>query len=270
MHHHVIAASSWPSTSSCGSPTTSRTNATLGAAAESSILLDRLEASLLGRHDDVPEAVALRRVLSERKLPPRHAQDILTAFRMDVTKLRYRDWDDLMNYCSFRPCRSGALCWTCMARPRHMARQPMRSAPALQIINTCRTARRISDLGPLSTFRDALAATGATVEDLGQSGEHTCRSANAWQGLAAPHRQAARGRARLFGQHPRRPPRVRGGGDPGAGVPLVAMLRTRDPIERAGASHPSVLRPVGSWGLFSGARNRLGRVFAAPQAPRKA
>ena len=52
-------------------------------------LLDRLEASLLGRHDDVPEAVALRRVLSERKLPPRHAQDLLHAFRMDARKLRY-------------------------------------------------------------------------------------------------------------------------------------------------------------------------------------
>src|SRR5438128_8940541 len=38
-------------------------------------LLDRLEGGLLGRHDDVPEAVALRRGLSERKLPPRHAQD---------------------------------------------------------------------------------------------------------------------------------------------------------------------------------------------------
>jgi hypothetical protein len=30
--------------------------------------------------------------LAERGLPPRHAQDLLTAFRMDVTKLRYRDW----------------------------------------------------------------------------------------------------------------------------------------------------------------------------------
>src|SRR5262249_48956401 len=64
-------------------------------------LLDQLEGALLGRHDEVPEAVTLRRALTERKLPPRHAQDLLTAFRMDVTKLRYRDWDDLMNYCSY-------------------------------------------------------------------------------------------------------------------------------------------------------------------------
>src|SRR3954465_11514689 len=43
--------------------------------------LDRLEAGLLGRHDDIPVAVALRSVLQERKLSPRHAQDLLTAFR---------------------------------------------------------------------------------------------------------------------------------------------------------------------------------------------
>ena len=63
--------------------------------------LDALEASLLGRQDQIPVAVTLRSALRERNLPRRHALDLLTAFRMDVTKLRYRDWDDLMNYCSY-------------------------------------------------------------------------------------------------------------------------------------------------------------------------
>src|SRR5215467_13194050 len=48
--------------------------------------LDRLDANLLGNGDDNPEAVRLRAALAERGLPPRHAQDLLTAFRMDVTK----------------------------------------------------------------------------------------------------------------------------------------------------------------------------------------
>ena len=74
-------------------------------------LLDELEQGLLGTSDANPEAVALRRALSERRLSPRHAQDLLTAFRMDVTKLRYRDWDDLIDYCSLfgdagRPLRA--------------------------------------------------------------------------------------------------------------------------------------------------------------------
>src|SRR5205814_10140993 len=63
--------------------------------------LDRLEANLLGDGDDNSEAVRLRHALGRLGLPPRHAQDLLTAFRMDVTKLRYEDWDDLIHYCSF-------------------------------------------------------------------------------------------------------------------------------------------------------------------------
>src|SRR5438105_10038631 len=64
-------------------------------------LLDRLEAALLGKDEEIAEAVALRSALQARKLSPRHVQDLLTAFRMDVTNLRYRDWDDLMNYCAY-------------------------------------------------------------------------------------------------------------------------------------------------------------------------
>src|SRR6185503_6115555 len=63
--------------------------------------LDRLEANLLGNGDENAEAMRLRKTLAERGLPPRHAQDLLTAFRMDVTKLRYQDWDDLIHYCSY-------------------------------------------------------------------------------------------------------------------------------------------------------------------------
>src|ERR1700752_4616859 len=63
-------------------------------------LLDRLEASLMGTSDADPEGVRLRAVLAERALTPRHAQDLLAAFRLDVTKLRYAKWDELMHYCS--------------------------------------------------------------------------------------------------------------------------------------------------------------------------
>ena len=39
-------------------------------------LMDRLEATLLGRNDDDPVAVALRSQLAARQLTPRHAQDL--------------------------------------------------------------------------------------------------------------------------------------------------------------------------------------------------
>ena len=64
-------------------------------------LMARLEATLLGKSDEDPVGVALRAQLAARQLSPRHAQDLLTAFRMDVTKLRYRDWDDLIGYCTY-------------------------------------------------------------------------------------------------------------------------------------------------------------------------
>src|SRR4051812_15795097 len=41
-------------------------------------LLDELEAGLLGQDDSQPEAVALRKALAARGLPPRHARDLLT------------------------------------------------------------------------------------------------------------------------------------------------------------------------------------------------
>ena len=71
------------------------------AAAEKLAFLDLLEAELLGRGDSQAEAVNLRAALAQRSMPPRHALDLLTAFRMDVTKLRYDDWDDLIHYCRY-------------------------------------------------------------------------------------------------------------------------------------------------------------------------
>jgi phytoene/squalene synthetase len=55
----------------------------------------------LGRGDSQPEAVNLRRALAERSMPPRHALDVLIAFRMDVTKLRYENWDEVIHYCRY-------------------------------------------------------------------------------------------------------------------------------------------------------------------------
>jgi hydroxysqualene synthase len=64
--------------------------------------LDRMEAALLGEGglERNPEAAALRRALGERGLAPRHAQDLLEAFRLDAVKRRYADWNDLMSYCA--------------------------------------------------------------------------------------------------------------------------------------------------------------------------
>ncbi len=62
--------------------------------------LDRMEASLTGAASDDMLSVRLREQITERRLSPQHALDLLKAFRQDVTKLRYADWDELIGYCT--------------------------------------------------------------------------------------------------------------------------------------------------------------------------
>jgi phytoene/squalene synthetase len=50
---------------------------------------------------DSPAAAAMRESLLATGLTAEHCHDVLRAFRLDATKLRYRDWDDLMAYCRY-------------------------------------------------------------------------------------------------------------------------------------------------------------------------
>jgi hydroxysqualene synthase len=68
--------------------------------------LDRMAAVLDGAPgdapgDESPAASAMRRSLGETGTTAQHCHDVLHAFRLDATKLRYRDWDDLMEYCRY-------------------------------------------------------------------------------------------------------------------------------------------------------------------------
>jgi squalene synthase HpnC len=130
-------------------------------------LLDRLEAGLLGGDDEDAVAVQLRNELAARSLSPRHAQDLLAAFRLDVTKLRYRDWDDLISYCSLSAMPVGRF--VCDVHGESRTVWPANDAlcAALQIINhlqDCKDDYRTLDrvYVPL----DTLAACGTSVEAL--------------------------------------------------------------------------------------------------------
>ena len=72
------------------------------AAADKVRRLDRMGEILDGAPgDDAPSAVAMRASLAETGVTAQHCHDVLRAFRLDATKLRYRDWDDLMEYCRY-------------------------------------------------------------------------------------------------------------------------------------------------------------------------
>jgi squalene synthase HpnC len=132
-------------------------------------LLDRLEQSLLGLSEAEPDGVRLRHALAERGLPPRHAQDLLTAFRMDVTKRRYRDWDDLIGYCSYSAMPVGRFVLDVHGESRSTWPANDALCAALQIINhlqDCGTDYRRLDRVYIPL--DVLGREGLTVDALGR------------------------------------------------------------------------------------------------------
>jgi squalene synthase HpnC len=139
-------------------------------APEKLTLLDRLDRGLTGANDDDAVAVRLRQALNARALSPKHAQDLLTAFRLDVTKLRYRDWDDLMSYCAFSAMPVGRF--VCDVHGESRAVWPANDAlcAALQIINHLQDCGEdYRNLNRVYIPQDALRASGADVEALGQA-----------------------------------------------------------------------------------------------------
>jgi hydroxysqualene synthase len=139
------------------------------APAEKLAHLDALEAGLLGDADAEPAARKLREALAERRLSPRHAQDLLAAFRMDVTKLRYRNWDELIAYCAHSAMPVGRFVLDVHGEPRSTWPANDALCAALQInnhIQDCGADYR--DLDRVYVPLDALAAEGATVEELGR------------------------------------------------------------------------------------------------------
>jgi squalene synthase HpnC len=131
--------------------------------------LDLLEAELLGRGDTQPEAVKLRAALAQRGMSPRHALDVLTAFRMDVTKLRYEDWDEVIHYCRYSAMPVGRFMLD--VHEESTATWPASDAlcAGLQINNHLQDCGKdYRNLNRVYLPRNALAAAGATVEMLGQ------------------------------------------------------------------------------------------------------
>lgn len=131
-------------------------------------LLDLLEAELLGNGDTQPEAVNLRRVLAERRMPPRHVLDVLIAFRMDVTKLRYENWDEVIHYCRYSAMPVGRFMLDVHGESTSTWAASDALCAGLQINNHLQDCGKdYRDLNRVYLPRDALAAAGASVEELG-------------------------------------------------------------------------------------------------------
>jgi hydroxysqualene synthase len=133
-------------------------------------LLDLLDAELQGQGDTQAEAVNLRRALAERGMPPRHALDVLIAFRMDVTKLRYETWDEVMHYCRYSAMPVGRFVLDVHGESTSTWAASDAICAGLQINNHLQDcAKDFKDLNRVYLPRDALAASGASVEMLAEA-----------------------------------------------------------------------------------------------------
>jgi squalene synthase HpnC len=234
--------------------------------AEKLAQLDRLEADLLGRGDDNREAVRLRTALAERSLPPRHPQDLLTAFRLDVTKLRYKDWDDLMSYCAYSAMPVGRFVLDVHGESR--ATWPANDAlcAALQINNHLQDAAKdFRDLNRVYIPLDAFAAAGAAPEQLGAEraspqllrcvhdlaarNEKLLREGEVFSGMIENTRLALE--VSVIHAYARR---------------IVALLRERDPLrERVHLGKPQFAL-YGLSGIIITLLRRIGRVSPAQKS----
>jgi len=233
-------------------------HATLAPAAKLA-LLDRLEATLTGGSDAEPAGVALREALAARGLAPRHALDLLTAFRMDVTKLSYADWDDLMGYCRYSAMPVGRFVLDVHGEPHSTWVASDALCAALQVINHLQDcAGDYRDLHRVYIPTDAFAAANAAPRELGLPA--------ATAGLLSAIRGLARRTDDLLRQAIPLPIQV---GDTRLALECAVILRLarklngwllqRDPLSQRVHLRPAGVAGFTLLGLLEGAIGRLGR-----------
>jgi squalene synthase HpnC len=239
------------------------------AASDKLAYLDLLEAELLGKGDSQPEAVKLREALAQRAMPPRHALDVLIAFRMDVTKLRYENWDEVIHYCRYSAMPVGRFMLDVHGESTSTWAASDALCAGLQINNHLQDcAKDYRDLDRVYLPRDALAAAGASVEQL-------CAARASAPLLQCLHALAAR-TAGLLEQSRSLSGEVR---DFRLGLEIsvitafaeriVGLLQTRDPLSETVHLSPPQLAVHSIGGLASEmARRVLGRRPLSNPAPR--
>jgi squalene synthase HpnC len=132
-------------------------------------LLDGLEAEQVGGHGGNAQAAALRNALANHGLSPQHAQDILKAFRLDVTKRRYADWNDLMEYCAYSAMPVGRFVLDVHGESHKTWPASDSICATLQIINHLQDCGEdYRNLDRVYVPLDALEAVGLGVEALGE------------------------------------------------------------------------------------------------------
>ena len=130
-------------------------------------MLDGLGDALCGRGPRDPEAEPLRHALRERGLSPRHAFDLLDAFRLDARKSRYANWAELMDYCRLSAMPVGRFVLDVHGESQAIWPASDALCAALQVINHLQDcAEDYRRLDRVYLPQDVLTAHGASIEML--------------------------------------------------------------------------------------------------------
>ena len=117
--------------------------------------------------DDSPAASAMRSSLAETGTTAQHCHDVLRAFRLDATKLRYRDWDDLMEYCRYSASPVGRQLLDLHGENRNTWPASDALCSALQVLNHLQDcADDYRDLNRVYLPLDLMGEAGVAVEEL--------------------------------------------------------------------------------------------------------
>lgn len=130
--------------------------------------LDVMEDVLLGRRDSgSPAAAALRDSLGRTGVTPRHATDLLIAFRQDVTKHRYATIEELYDYCRYSANPVGRYVLDVHGESHHTHAPSDALCTSLQVLNHMQDCGRdLAQLDRCYLPQTLLDRFGAAVAEL--------------------------------------------------------------------------------------------------------
>lgn len=131
--------------------------------------LDGFDRALLGGTDDPDyvKASNIRESCAATGVPIDHCRDLIVAFKRDASKLRYDDWNDLMDYCRYSASPVGRYLLDLHGESRDGYGASDALCSLLQVINHLQDCREdYHDLDRVYLPSDWMAAAGATIADL--------------------------------------------------------------------------------------------------------
>ena len=140
---------------------------------EKLVRLDGFDAALTGKSGDdsnYEKSTRLKQSLAEIGVTTNHSRNLISAFKQDAVKLRYRDWDDLMDYCNRSAAPVGRFLLDLHGESSDGYKASDALCNALQVINHLQDCKDdYLTLNRVYIPGNWLAESGATVATLGDT-----------------------------------------------------------------------------------------------------